>query len=158
MPDILAAIKKVKGEQPDQADTSVEPRGLFGRLLGGNSQATTNPFTGSISYNPEALNKLSPPELENLMVHELTHSRQVQQTPYLQRLGSVMQSMIPGIGNEDYYQRPREMEAFQAERNRSMQQGQSVPDPASGATDINLPAPSPRRKILGMFTNDRGTR
>lgn len=155
MPDILAAIKKVRGEQPDQADTSIEPAGFFGRLLGGKADASASPWTGAVTYNEPNMDKLSQPQAENVIAHELTHSRQIQNTPYLGRLANVVKSMIPGL-DESYYQRPREMEAYQTERDRNMRLGQNLPDPASGATDIQLPPPSSRRKMMAMFTNDRG--
>lgn len=154
MPDINASIQKIKEENPDQASTPVQPAGFFGKLLAGNAEATTSPWTGAVSYNQEKMNNLSAPEQENILTHELVHSRQIQQTPYINRLANFAKSMIPGM-DESYYNRPREMEAYQAERDRNMRLGQQMPDPISGAKDIELPPVSPRRKIMAMFVNDR---
>jgi hypothetical protein len=154
VPDYKAAIKKVREEQPDVAQIPIEPAGFLGRILGGRNEAVTNPFTGSVSYNPANMEKLSPEQTENIFAHELTHSRQVQNTPYFSRLTNVMRSMIPGQ-DESYYQRPREMEAFQTERDRNLRYGYSQPDPITQARDIELPPVSPRRKMMAMFTNDR---
>lgn len=158
MPDYSLPIKKVRQEMPDQAETPIEPAGPIGRFFGGNAIATASPWTGSVSYNPEAMSKLSPPEIENTLAHELTHSRQIQNTPYWQRPLNVIRSMIPGM-DESYYQRPREMEAYQTERDRNLRLGQSLPDPVTGGQDIQLPPVSRRRSVLdNYYARERAAR
>lgn len=152
MPDYIKATKKVRQEMPDVSNVPIEPAGFFGRLFGGNASATASPWTGNVSYNPEVMNRLSQDRAENVFAHELTHSRKIRNTPYLQRLMNVGRSMIPGM-EESYYNRPREMEAYQAERDRSTRLGlPNMPDPITGRRDIELPrALSPRRKVINMF-------
>lgn len=164
MPDYNKVIKKVKQEMPDQAATSVEPSGFLGRFLSRGANASTNPFTGSVSFNPDMMDKMSPDEMENTFTHELTHSRQVQDTPFLSRFGNVAKSMLPGFlggGDEEYYQRPRELEAFQAEKNRTLSHNlRDMPDPMNARRDINLPSESPMAisKRKAMFDRLRGVR
>lgn len=164
MPDYLKAIKKVKQEMPDQSQTSVEPSGFLGKFLSRGANASTNPFTGNVSYNPEVMQKMSPDEMENTFAHELTHSRQIQAKPWMQRFTDVGRSMLPGFlggGDEEYYQRPREMEAYQAEKNRTSRLNlRGMQDPMTGARDINLPADNPMQisKRKAMFDRLRGVR
>lgn len=140
---------------PDVSNVSIEPAGFFGKLLGGQAIATTSPWTGNVTYNPDIMSKLRPEEVENTLTHELTHSRQILGTPAWQRPINVIKSLLPGF-DEPYYQRPREMEAWQAERDRSMRLGlRDMTDPQTGGQDIELPPPSRRRKTLAMFVNDR---
>lgn len=138
---------------PDVNPVTVSPSNssLLSRIMmPRNTFATTNPFTGNISYNPEAMQGQSQQMIENTLAHELTHSRQAQQTPwYKTALGLFTPDEKPPVGNysnpEPYYWRPNEMEAFQAERNRARLQKQpGIPDPVYGSRDIQLP--SPRRK------------
>lgn len=156
MPDLAKSIAKIRKEMPDQANTPIEPQGFFGRMFTNpQARATASPWTGNVSYNPEAMSQLTPDQADNVFTHELTHSRQVQQMPYLQRLMGVGRAMIPGM-EENYWQRPRELEAYQAEKDRSTRLGlPNMEDPISGARDIELPAPSQRRKVMSMFVNDR---
>jgi len=164
MPDYIKAIKKVKKEMPDQAATGVEPSGFLGKFLSRGANASTNPFTGNVSYNPDMMQRMSPDETENTFAHELTHSRQIQAKPYLNRFTDVMKSMVPrfmGGGDEEYYQRPREMEAFQAERDRTSRMGlRGMPDPTTGARDINLSSENPMiiSKRKAMFDRLKGIR
>ena len=147
------ALQKVLKEMPDVNPVTVSPSNssLLSRIMmPRNTFATTNPFTGNISYNPEAMQGQSQQMIENTLAHELTHSRQAQQTPwYKTALGLFTPDEKPPVGNysnpEPYYWRPNEMEAFQAERNRARLQKQpDIPDPVYGSRDIQLP--SPRRK------------
>ena len=164
MPDYLKAIKKVKQEMPDQAATSVEPSGFLGRFMSRGANASTNPFTGSVNYNPDVMQRLSPDEMENTFAHELTHSRQIQAKPWLQRFTDVGKSMLPGFlggGEEEYYQRPREMEAFQAERDRTASHNlRGMPSPTTGQNDIDLPSENPMviSKRKAMFDRLKGIR
>lgn len=161
-----ASINKVKKEMPDVSDVDVQPTGFFGRLLSGGgdasgTRAVASPWTGNVSYNPGAMSKLSPDEMDNVFTHELTHSRQIRNTPYLGRAANVFKSMLPGFlgGDESYTQRPREMEAYQAERDRTARLGlRNMPDPVSGAKDIELLPTPDISKRQAMFNRLRGIR
>jgi hypothetical protein len=140
------SIKKIRGENPDLANTSIEPVGWLGRMLMGSAEAITNPWTGNVSYDPNKMQQLSPNENENILTHELTHARQVGNTPYLQRLMGVGRSML-GM-DDSYYDRPRELEAFQSERNRTLSQKlPDMKDPVTGRGDIQLTRPKRRNPI-----------
>ena len=113
--------------------------------------ARTGRFSGNILYNPDAVSSLSDNEKEDIMTHELTHTKQAQETPwYKMAYNTLMNNTNPPAGlpsnspmNSSYQWNPLEMEAFQAERMRNiLTPGYS--DPQTGARDI--PLPSPRRK------------
>lgn len=157
------SIDKVKSEYPDVADVSVKPGNwLEEKLAGKKAWASASPWTGNVTYFPERMGNMSDPEAENVFAHELTHSRQTRAMSPMQRLIAVGRSML---GEEPYHERPRELEAFQAMKDRSRAQGYNLPDPYTGATDIQLPAEQPamppmskRRQTMSMFTNDRPMR
>jgi hypothetical protein len=141
------ALQKVLGQMPDVKPVSIGPTsGFTGFMTPKNALAVTNPFTGNISYSPEMMTGQSQDEMENTAAHELTHSRQAQQTPWYQK---VLGMFSPGndtppaglpsgsVLNNPYYWRPSELEAFQTERNRQMNQAYPV-DPVYGTRDVNL--------------------
>lgn len=113
-------------------------------------EAETSMFSGNVTFNQDRLDDLSDPELAETMTHELTHARQAQNTPILQKFynrvfGSGPDEEVPaeakgGSLDDPYYWRPRELEAFQAERERMGKSGRSLQrDPMSGHYDIFLP-------------------
>lgn len=164
MPDYQKSIKKIQKENPDVANVKVKPGNWFDRMMTGSSvRATASPWTGNVTYFPERMQKegMSDDQIDNTFHHELQHSRQTLGMNPMQRLMSVGRSML---GQEPYGERPRELEAFQAERDRSARLGLRVPSPYTGARDIQLPAERPmppiskRRQVMGMFTNDRPMR
>ena len=138
------AIKKVRGENPDVANTSIQPAGPISQpyLSHANASATANPFTGSIYYDPASYEKMSPDIRENALTHELMHSRQIGDQSYLARLMTFGKNFF--TSPEPYYERPNEMGAFQAERDRSLSHHLDVPEPTTGRTDITLPSPRSR--------------
>lgn len=158
---IALAKQRVQQEMPDVADTSVSPMGFLGGLRRG-AQAVTSPFTGSVSYNPSALEGQSQDNIDQIMAHELTHSRQAQQMPWYEKatqpltglknsLGDILQGATGsrlGLGYS-YGQRPEELEAFQTENDRMLKLGLpgQVRDPGSTFSgtsnywgDISLPS------------------
>lgn len=155
MPDFQAALKKIRMENPDVADVSVEEAGPIGQFfMKKGTYGTTSPFTGSVSINPAEYQNQTQDELENTIAHELQHSRQVAATPYLNRFWNVARSMV-GFDPEGstYNLRPREAEAFQVEhdRTRNLNLQNVRTDPATGGRDIQLEPDRPvskRRKIL----------
>jgi len=157
MPDYKKSIQKIKQENPDVADASFSEAGPIARFFANKSaRAIANPFTGNVTYFPDRMASMPEEEAENVFHHELQHTRQIRGMNPLQRLMMVGKSML---GEEEYSQRPRELEAFQAEKDRSRRLGlNSMPDPYTGATDIQLPAMSPRRKVLSNFDQERKIR
>lgn len=129
-------LAKVQAEMPDVQRTNLSAMGPVSKLFAPRGAfATTNPFTKNIKYDAENMNSLNKDEKENTMAHELTHVRQAQNTPFMKRLiDAIMPSKLP------YAQRGNEMEAFQTERDRSLKNHLSMPDPQTGATDIQLPS------------------
>lgn len=142
---IALAKQQMQKEYPTEyADApSVAPMGWLGRTLNRGSQAVTNPFTGSVYYNAPALEGQSQEGINNILAHELTHSRQIHDMPWTQKLGLPFQGLLRGFsGNNDYYNRPEELEAFQTERARTGKYQLNEPDPITGAPagkDIPLP-------------------
>lgn len=144
------ALTKVQSEMPDVKPVTLSPSSsslLSGFMMPRATLATTNPFTGNITYSPEANYGVGDSEMEQTMAHELTHSRQAQNTPWYRTLldaykpdAKVPQEITPGSTLDNpYLWRPNEMEAFQTERNRAMNQGLDTADPVTGARDIMLP-------------------
>jgi hypothetical protein len=127
-------LAKIQAEMPNVRHTSLSSN----PKLPSNVAARTDPLGGSIEYNPFMLQTMSPAERENTVAHEMTHVRQQQETPFWSQLYNQIMPQGP------YNTRSNEMEAFQTERDRSLRNHFSLPDPQSGATDIELP--SPRRK------------
>jgi hypothetical protein len=122
-------LAKVAAEMPDVKNPRLESN----QKLPMNIAGRTDPLSGKMDYNPFVLQTMSPDERENTVAHEMTHVKQAQDTPFFKRL--IDQIMPQG----PYNQRDNEMAAFQAERDRSLSHHLSVPDPVSGATDIQLP-------------------
>lgn len=159
------AYIKVSKEMPDVKPVTVRPRQssfLTNLFMPKGAYAVTNPFTGNITYNPDMFEGQTQDDIEQTLAHELTHTRQMQNTPWYGHLAEVGDQMLQNVksmwgGNEDrvpegissssplnnpYYWRPREMEAFQAEKDRAARM--KIPyyvDPILGTRDINLPAP-----------------
>lgn len=139
----------VQRDMPDVANVPIEPMGWFGSALaglkgalsGGQVQALTNPFTGSVSYDPAQTDQMAEPEIENMLTHELTHSRQAKGSSWLQTLVGALKPAEP------YGQQSDELQAFQAENDRALAQHQTpgqMPNFQGGGfrqrSDITLPA------------------
>lgn len=142
-------IAKVRGEMPDVTADATPVGALEKMTWPQGAVATTRQLTGTVTYDPEALSQLSPEEQENTFAHEFTHSRQITSQPWYSRVANlfswpVTDAKVPegytgSSMQSPYFWRPAEQEAFQAERNRALAQHQSVPDPVTRATDIQLP-------------------
>jgi len=150
---VQKGLVKVRKEMPDMAGKKVgSSSGSLARFfMPSTAQAVTNPFTGNVTYNPEALKGSSQDEIENMLTHEFTHSRQTDNTPFYKILGELFQrdARVPEgtTGLKDpYHWRSRELEAFQAERDRTVKN--KLPwmrDPQTGQGDVMLP--STRKKV-----------
>lgn len=157
MPDYPGAIKKIRAENPDVSDVAIQEAGPIARFFAGHkARAVASPWTGNVTYFPERMQGMSQDEIENVMQHELQHTRQTRQLNPLQRLMMVGRNML-GM-EEEYGRRPRELEAFQAEKDRSRRLGLNLPDPYTGARDIQLPPMSKRRAVLDNFAQERRIR
>lgn len=155
------AFQRIQGENPDVGPVSLSqssPNSLSGLLMAiRNAEAFINPFTGNITYDPAQAAGMSPTEQDQMLTHELTHSRQAQQTPWYQTLwdsitgsNSVPKGATGSVGNTPYYWKPDEMEAFQAERDRATRLGlPNYRDPVTGMGDITLAAPRANSKPQG---------
>lgn len=134
---------------PDVKKVKVSPREssfLTRFMMPRGATAVTNPFTGNITYNPEVMAGYTPDELEQVIAHELTHVRQTQNTPWWKTAGEIFSMPF----EEEYYKRPREMEAYQAERDRATRlKLPNMVDPVHGTRDIYL------RPELGPSSNVR---
>lgn len=143
-------LAKVQGEMPDVKRVTVTPSDssfLSRLMMPRGAEATTNPFTGNISYSPTTMRGMDPMGMEQTMTHELTHSRQAQNTPWYRTMLDAFKPDITvpsgitsgSVMDNPYLWRPNEMEAFQSERDRVKRLGLSMPDPVTGARDIILP-------------------
>lgn len=155
MPDqldqrIQAAYNKVKQEYPDVSGVNVSPsNSLIAQYLSTpNTYATTNPMTGNIYYNPQMMSNMNDDQMQSIMAHELTHSKQVQSNPWYKNMWNVITGSDPevpqGMQNTSlgtpYYWKPNEMEAFQAQKDRMIKNRQSpYNNPTTAHGDIYLP-------------------
>lgn len=137
---------KVSAEYPNTKPVTMTPYNAIEKFLApSDAVAITNPFTGNISYNPFMMQVMSPDDREQTVAHELTHSRQAQETPWYR---TALRALMP---QEEYKMRPGEMEAYQAERSRANRLDlRNLADPQTGATDIQLP--SMRKKVKNGIT------
>lgn len=152
------AYQKVSKEMPNVKPITVSPSNLslLTKLFtprGAN--AVSNPFTGNMTYNPSMIQDMgySPFDQEQITAHELTHSGQTQTTPWYKTLGEIFsrdekvpQGIRPGSTlNNPYYWRPRELEAYQAERDRATRLKQpDYVDPILGTRNIQLRPEKPK--------------
>lgn len=135
--------QKVSKEFPDVKPVKVQPQGFMDKMLmNSDAAAITKPFSGNIVYNPGFMQQ-NPNTQEDIIRHELVHSRQVQNTPWYQTAMNIMSPKAtppPEYANQDpYHWQPREMEAFQTQREHSRL------DPMTGHGDIELSAPRNRK-------------
>lgn len=157
------ALAKVQGEMPDVKQVSIGPSGFLSRLFMPKSTlATTNPFTGNIGYNPEAMAGVGQDELENTIAHELTHVRQTQNVPWYKKIMDMVSpvestpSIASGSMNSPYQWRPSEMEAFQTERDRTLAHHlPDMRDPQTGMGDIMLVKPRPKKQVQTGPSSDK---
>jgi len=115
-PEFEKAINNVYAEMPKEAasmkDRKIKPFGWLEKLIWGDgTAAVTWPLTGTIAYNKAAAQAegLRP---EDLMVHELTHIRQIDRKPGL------FETLFGRAAErqKNYQERDAEKEAFAQER------------------------------------------
>ena len=167
---VALAKAKMAQEYPDQAGASIEPMGAIGRFFAGPSYARTNPFTGNVSLNEPAMQGLSQNEVDQILAHELTHTRQAQAMPLSQKLMLPINGLMNSLGDltggkigTPYAQRPEEMEAFGTEADRANAQHLDIPgdiwlppDPAVQALKKQAPTPPIQVNQPGASTNQGG--
>lgn len=148
MPDISTRIrnseKKIKAEMPDVASRQISPAGTLGKFFSRGAVATTNPFTGNVSYNPDMMANMSDDEIDNTLAHELTHSRQIKRDGLVGTILNMMKPDVAAPPNSNlltkYHWQPRELEAFQTEKDRTLNKKLNTitTDPMTGQRDIQL--------------------
>lgn len=148
------AYSKVSKEMPGVKKISVTPSNstMMGRIFTARgANAVSNPFTGNMTYNPDMINGMGYNQFdkEQILAHEMTHTAQTQNTPWYKTLGEIFSrdEKVPAgikdtsVLNNPYYWRPRELEAYQAERDRATRLHQpNYVDPIYGTRDIPLPS------------------
>lgn len=155
------AYSKVSKEMPDVKKISVSPSDslLSKFLMPRGSDATSNPFTGNVTYNPKMMEPYDQFNREQVMTHELTHTSQAQKRgiPWHKLLTAIFEKdeKVPsGIGknlNKPYHWKPDELEAFQAERDRARRlKTPNYADPMTGKRNIVLPPSSAVTKKRGL--------
>ena len=98
---------------PEAATTKAKPMGRFMKWVLREPLAATNPLTGNVQYNEGLMRSLPRNEIVDTMAHELTHTRQVANTPWYKRpFAYTAQTATP------YRQRPWEQEAYGVEAER----------------------------------------
>lgn len=143
------AYQKVSKEMPGVKKISVSPStsGLLSSIFtprGAN--AVSNPFSGNMIYNPEMMGGLSQFDKEQVTAHEMTHTKQMQDMPWYQKIsemlfsrGNVPEGYTGTTLNNPYYWRPHELEAYQAERDRARRlKTPDYVDPMTGGRDYSL--------------------
>lgn len=111
---IERARQALTKDYPDVAGAPISPYGPILRHLVPGSSGVTGPL-GGIYVN--AYPGLPDRELESTIVHELTHRRQAKEHP-IRNLLNLVSPRSTGYG-----QKPEELEAFQAERERELRLG-----------------------------------
>lgn len=140
-PDIQQGIAIAQKENPNLAP--IQMYGPISRTLMSGAQGYTSP-AGTIYLNPDQLQGFSPQDIADTIIHENTHATQMQN-----RGGNPLMEFFREMrgASEPYGQRPDEMEAFQAEKDRRAKMGRmqtAVPSFENPGTfyvpmDTNLP-------------------
>jgi len=111
-PEIQQGIDIAKRENPNLAN--VQPYGPISRLLLNKAQGYTSPMQ-TIYLNPTQLEGMNPQDVADTVLHEQTHVNQMKargSNPLMELYSEMKGSNLP------YGQRPDEMAAFQAEKER----------------------------------------
>jgi len=142
-PEMQQGIDIARKEMPDMAP--VKSYGFFSRMLSPNAMGYASPGN-SIYLNPRMNEGQTPQEIADTLTHEQEHIKQQKYSPTMELLKRMF------IPQGPYEQRPEELAAFQAEKDRRwrMNRMQTASPSISGSwyvpQDINLPAP--KRNIM----------
>jgi hypothetical protein len=155
-PEMEEGIRIARKENPNMAP--VQPYGPVSRLLAGSALGYVSPAS-TIYLNPRTSLGQTPQEIADILAHEQTHvNQQSGLSPTQVALNSIFRRP------EAYHQRPAEIEAYQAEKQRRQSQGRTGMSPSMDGTwhqtgDVNLPLSgskyAPTKKLMGspMFQN-----
>lgn len=138
-PEVQQGIDIARKEMPNMAP--VKPYGMLSRLVQPNALAYASPGN-NIYLNTRANLGQSPQDIADTLTHEQTHVNQAQENggTFSNIMKLIMGDRLP------YHQRPNEMAAFQAEKERRSRMGREqtpVPSFSTGQfyipRDVNLP-------------------
>lgn len=144
-PEMQQGVDIARKENPDLGE--VKTYGPISRFLLNQAQAYVSPGK-SIYLNPDQLAGMSPEDVADTLTHEQTHVKQMRErSPGF--FGPIREMYHEAMGSkEPYYQRPDELAAFQAEKDRRARMGRTQtasPSFLTGAynvpTDKYLPTP-----------------
>lgn len=121
------AAATMASEMPvESAQANVGDSGWIGRFQnalgglvgGGKVYANTNPFTGSVSMNAGNMADLPQEEVNDILAHELIHTRQIKAMSPLERVGNFGKAIYTNLtsGPEGS---PQEREAYAFSNNRA---------------------------------------
>jgi hypothetical protein len=146
-PEMQQGIDMARKEMPDMAP--VEPYGFFSRLLQPKALGYASPGN-TIYMNSQANQGQSAQDVADTLTHEQEHIKQNRASGYGPTMNFLSQMFKRPM---QYSQRPDEMAAFQAEKNRRSRMGRqqtAVPSFETGEfrvpQDINLPLDRPKAK------------
>lgn len=111
-PEMESGINIARSENPNTAP--IEPYGLLSRMLLPNAQGYTSPG-GTIYLNPTMMQGQSRQDVADTIVHEQQHVNQMKERGYSPSRELLNEFMDLGT---PYYQRPDELAAYQAEKDR----------------------------------------
>lgn len=115
--NVSQAAQLLSKEEPDFDPSSVRKAGMIRRMLHPGAQAEAG-LMGGIYVNPANTEGLDPQDMADTLLHEQTHVRQGKGRGLMKELYQRM------MQNQGWYgQRPDELEAFQAERDRRAKMG-----------------------------------
>lgn len=143
-PEMEQGIAIARKENPRLAP--VQPYGLLSRLIQPRAQAYASPGR-TLYVNPSQLKGSSAQDVADVLTHEQEHVNQMNARGYSPSM-ELLHQMFSGGPTLPYGQRPDEMGAFQAEKNRRYAMGRpQMPIPSFinpgtyriPPSDINLP-------------------
>jgi hypothetical protein len=144
------AYSKVSKEMPGVKKISVSPSSssmLSKIFTPRGANAVSNPWSGNMIYNPEMMGGMDQFDKEQVIAHEMTHTKQMQDMPWYQKIGEMLFNRgnvpegIPATSNlnNPYYWRSHELEAYQTERDRARRlKTPNYVDPITGGRDYAL--------------------
>jgi len=153
-PEEQEGIRIAKQEMPNMAP--VQPYGFFSRLVSPNANAYVTGGS-NIYLNARGNEGQSPQDIADTLTHEQTHINQkAGSSPFMNFINSVFRGP-----QEAYHQRPEEMAAYQAEKDRRARMGREqsyVPDFTSGAffapRDVILRNEKPKSVLTPRSNNN----
>lgn len=111
---VQLAFEQLKSEYPKETQAASQPKPMnwFHKNVSARGGVMATAPWGSIVYDQDQIRQLPRSEIADVLAHELTHVKQFQGMPMLQRYLPQAQLTMP------YMQRPLEQEAFAAMEKR----------------------------------------